>query len=1035
MSIKAFIVKNLLRIKPGTDVATEAGEIRVDSADGNKLKVHDGSSEKTVVVSSTTLTASRALQSDASSNLESSAVTTTELGYLSGVTSAIQTQLDGKVDEVASTDNAVVRFDGATGSVQDSGVLVDDSNNVSGAADVSASTFTVNNQIVATTDNTIDIGASTERFATTYTVNIDSGADPLNINSGGQQQINFHGNLNLVDSATSVAFGAATNVDLATDPTDSTIDIGTGVGNNTINIGGANSTINLTGTVNNQNVTNLNVTDKLITINDGGAAGSGGNAGIEIEENNVATGYIYTAADRNSWSFKAPNTNGVATLTPGATNDDVVMRQATQTLTNKTLTSPTINGGTWDGGTASNTNKLVLPAETTSNLDSLTDDQGFIAYDTTRNKPVYNDGTNWRVLGSGSGVGGISYFSGIDLGTDTTNISAYDDTGAYVDGTGGNPAIISIYRDISDTLVTDADLRINKATGSGTGEGVTLLSDTIEPVDRGRKLWIRFEWNGTDADYVSNDMKLYAYDVTNESTIPVIPVSGCTLDTTNNVPQLPNLRTQVLAYVVPPSTCTQVRVSLHLLTDNASGVNYDVYVARPRLSPEASVPGAIITPWQSYTPTLNSETGVSSKAAYYRRVGDTLEAHVYVAYSGTGAATKFTASIPSGLTIATAKLPGGTGDANSGGAALGDFFWKDTGTNYRIGSVIYDSTTAVGAIIDSATTTQLSNATAADDNYVLKFSVPIAEWSASAALSTTEIGLQTVQVLASKNSGTHTSTGNYQDVAWTEGYDNFSSFDGTTFTAPKAGNYCVIAAIVFATNTTNVRAAQIHLNGTAVTTGPVVQGLTSSSCSVAATLRLAKGDLVKIMAYQNSGGNLNYDSSATPVMRLSITEVPDFTVFSTLFDNSDVELYLDTPGTTTAGYGTTNTRVRRYTQTRKQTGSGVYYTYTDSAANGMSVTIRVPGTYAFQVADASTAAATALGLTVNDSVVTTDIGSTTYAQGKRTVVNTPAANLLGHAACTLRLNSGDVVRMKTNITNQPNSTSDNSFFQMIRVGN
>ena len=40
------------------------------------------------------LTASRATQTDASKNLESSAVTTTELGYVSGVTSAIQTQLN-----------------------------------------------------------------------------------------------------------------------------------------------------------------------------------------------------------------------------------------------------------------------------------------------------------------------------------------------------------------------------------------------------------------------------------------------------------------------------------------------------------------------------------------------------------------------------------------------------------------------------------------------------------------------------------------------------------------------------------------------------------------------------------------------------------------------------------------------------------------------------------------------------------------------------------------------------------------------------
>lgn len=44
----------------------------------------------------TNLTASRALVTDASGNIDESTVTSTELGYISGVTSAIQTQLNGK---------------------------------------------------------------------------------------------------------------------------------------------------------------------------------------------------------------------------------------------------------------------------------------------------------------------------------------------------------------------------------------------------------------------------------------------------------------------------------------------------------------------------------------------------------------------------------------------------------------------------------------------------------------------------------------------------------------------------------------------------------------------------------------------------------------------------------------------------------------------------------------------------------------------------------------------------------------------------
>lgn len=60
-------------------------------------------------------TASRAIETDASKNLVSSTVTATELGYLSGVTSALQTQINGRVSQTngtvttAAVGSAVVR--------------------------------------------------------------------------------------------------------------------------------------------------------------------------------------------------------------------------------------------------------------------------------------------------------------------------------------------------------------------------------------------------------------------------------------------------------------------------------------------------------------------------------------------------------------------------------------------------------------------------------------------------------------------------------------------------------------------------------------------------------------------------------------------------------------------------------------------------------------------------------------------------------------------------------------------------------------
>lgn len=96
-----------------------------------------------------------------------------------------------------------------------------------------------------------------------------------------------------------------------------TLSIGTG--NATIiNIGNASATVNIQGTTLYENVSQLQVTDPLITLNKGGGAGSAANSGFELEENSVITGYVETSADRNSWILKAPNTAGEATITPGA---------------------------------------------------------------------------------------------------------------------------------------------------------------------------------------------------------------------------------------------------------------------------------------------------------------------------------------------------------------------------------------------------------------------------------------------------------------------------------------------------------------------------------------------------------------------------------------------------------------------------------------------------------------------------------------------------------------------------------------------
>lgn len=99
----------------------EAGPTWRDSANSSDLVLKVNASDQlefngVPVGGAAAYTADRAIQSDGSGNLEASAVTATELGYVSGVTSSIQTQLDGCVTSVGGT-APVVSSGGTTPSI------------------------------------------------------------------------------------------------------------------------------------------------------------------------------------------------------------------------------------------------------------------------------------------------------------------------------------------------------------------------------------------------------------------------------------------------------------------------------------------------------------------------------------------------------------------------------------------------------------------------------------------------------------------------------------------------------------------------------------------------------------------------------------------------------------------------------------------------------------------------------------------------------------------------------------------------------
>lgn len=112
-------------------------------------------------------------------------------------------------------------------------------------------------------------------------------------------------------------FGSRINADGGLDSTGASLAIGATTAS-TITIGRSGTTINMVGSTTYEQVTNLQVADKLITINKGGGSTTATGTGFEVEENSAITGYVKTSSDRNSWQLLAPNTAGVVTVTPGS---------------------------------------------------------------------------------------------------------------------------------------------------------------------------------------------------------------------------------------------------------------------------------------------------------------------------------------------------------------------------------------------------------------------------------------------------------------------------------------------------------------------------------------------------------------------------------------------------------------------------------------------------------------------------------------------------------------------------------------------
>jgi hypothetical protein len=156
-------------------------------------------------ITGTDLTASRALTSSATGKVEVSAVTSTELGYLDGVTSAIQTQIDGKQ---ATITGAATTIDDAD--LTASRALVSDGSGKVAVSDVTSTelgyldgvTSAVQTQVDAKTPKLISLNTQT---GTTYTLVLGDADKLVEMNNAAANTLTVPPN-------SSVAFSTGTQI-------------------------------------------------------------------------------------------------------------------------------------------------------------------------------------------------------------------------------------------------------------------------------------------------------------------------------------------------------------------------------------------------------------------------------------------------------------------------------------------------------------------------------------------------------------------------------------------------------------------------------------------------------------------------------------------------------------------------------------------------------------------------------------------------------------------------------------------------------
>ncbi len=383
----------------------------------------------------------------------------------------------------------------------------------------------------------------------------------------------------------------------------------------------------------------------------------------------------------------------------------VTTNAGSATLTNKDI----------DGGTASNTSRLTVPKNTTTNLAGLTRKEATIVYDTDLKKFYGDDGSTLKVIGSGTGTGRKNYI---------VNPSAADSATTNWNNTGSK---FTATRDTSTSIPRETTTGTAfKLVSSGDSADAIYITEAIllDDADLNKKLGIELAINVADSSKYQINVYASATSggtytrqtlTTDSSSITYLPaLVGTFKSTFDSNSALPYIKFEI-----------RVAAAANLAA-------YTAYFSDIMVTPDGSViQGAVVEEWKSCTMTT---TGVTSTVnSKYRRVGSAAEFSVKI--KATGNATGLVIlNMPTGMTIDNSAVP--AADSNFGS---GSVFDSSAILFYSITSCQNASSNSV--IFRCQGELQVSNVDPGPDGFdtndelFTTFTVPIAEWVGSGTVN------------------------------------------------------------------------------------------------------------------------------------------------------------------------------------------------------------------------------------------------------------------------------------------------------------